>query len=302
MPVAIAVLSILAGVAALAGRAAAAPLDVVPQTSSNWAGYVVTGLPTPATDPATGQPVTDPVTGAPVTTPTTTTYSTASGTWTQPRAVCTLGSRAYSAFWVGLGGFSDGSQALEQIGTESDCTTSGRASYSVWYELVPDGPVSINLKLLPGDTVSASVAVSGQSVTVNIQNITRKKTFSKVLTMAVAPDVSSAEWIAEAPSTCRSASDCSPLPLTNFGTVPFRSASATTTDGVTGTISNPLWSTTSIALQGTTGLSRFRSRYRFGPPAVVVDATPSPLSSDGSSFTVTWSRSTPSGPPAAPLP
>ena len=50
------------------------------------------------------------------------------------------------------------------------------------------------------------------------------------------PDISSAEWIAEAPSTCsQGLSSCTPLPLADFGTVQFTSASATTTDGHTGT-------------------------------------------------------------------
>jgi hypothetical protein len=104
------------GVALFAAEARADP-----SPSSNWAGYAVT-----STDPTT------PVT-----------YTSVSGTWVQPAAACGAGPAAYSAFWVGLGGYSDTSQGLEQIGTESDCTTAGRATYGVWYELVPAASVPV---------------------------------------------------------------------------------------------------------------------------------------------------------------
>jgi hypothetical protein len=261
------VLAILAAAAAFAvpvAQAHAATTELVAAASSNWAGYAVA-----SSDPAT------PLA-----------YSGASGAWIQPAATCTPGSQTFSAFWVGLGGLSDASQALEQIGTESDCTASGLATYSVWYELVPAAPVTVKLKVGVGDKITASVAVSGQLVTVKLRNLTRKTSFTKRLTMPVAPDVSSAEWIAEAPSTCTSSGDCVPLPLTNFGTVPFSSARATTS-GYIGTISDPAWGATAIVLQGSGG---FLSR-RFGGMATAADATPSDLSPTGGAFSVTWSQS-----------
>ena len=69
-------------------------------------------------------------------------------------------------------------------------------------------------------------------------------------------DLSSAEWIAEAPAQCSSivAGRCTVLPLANFGSVLFSSAATTvTTPSVptyTGTISDPTWSFTSISLGG----------------------------------------------------
>jgi hypothetical protein len=54
----------------------------------------------------------------------------------------------------------------------------------------------------PGDRLSAHVAVSGDTVTVSMSDLTRHASFSKQLTMS-SPTVSSAEWIAEAPSRCR---------------------------------------------------------------------------------------------------
>ena len=62
---------------------------------------------------------------------------------------CTANSQpTYSAYWVGLGGGGQQSSALEQIGTQADCSTSGTATYYAWYELVPSAPV----KLVPGDS------------------------------------------------------------------------------------------------------------------------------------------------------
>ncbi len=60
------------------------------------------------------------------------------------------------------------------------------------------------------------MAVSGTQVTVTLKNLTRKTSFTKRLAMS-APDVSSAEWIAEAPSACFSSGACRTLPLADFG-------------------------------------------------------------------------------------
>jgi Peptidase A4 family len=255
-----------------AGTAAAAPpidqvnrpmvsRDVAAATSSNWAGYAVTGS-----------------------TAVTSAFTRVFAAWPQPKATCVPGQPTYSAFWVGLGGFNAGSQALEQVGTEADCSVTGQASYAVWYELVPAAPVSVKLAIKPGDSVVASVAVSGRNVTVKISNYTRKKSFTKKLTMK-SPDLSSAEWIAEAPSTCTGGA-CLPLPLANFGTVTFVSASATAA-GHTGTISDLAWAANAISLDEGGAVAQ----GRFGAAAPNAAATPAALSSDGSSFGVSWSTS-----------
>ena len=249
-------------------------LDVATQTSSNWAGYAVG-----SGDPAAG--------AAPAT------FTSVSGSWTQPAAACTRSGTTYSAFWVGLGGFADGSQALEQAGTEADCTLAGRARYTVWYELVPAAPVSVQLTVQPGDTISASVSVDGPSVSIQIANTTRGTVFAQQLAMD-APDLTSAEWIAEAPSAC-AGFGCTPLPLTNFGTVGFTGANATG-GGHAGTISDPAWAATALTLHGGNGASLFRNRFALAVP--VADAIPAALSSDGSSFAVTWQPRQPAAAPS----
>ena len=137
----------------------------------------------------------------------------------QPTANCTSTSAATSssAFWVGLGGNSTTSNALEQTGTEVDCLADGTVRYSAWYELVPAGSVKVALKIHAGDRISAAVKVNGTAVTVSLENATTGKSFTKTLRMA-APDISSAEWIAEAPSAL-TPGGAAVLPLTDFGTV-----------------------------------------------------------------------------------
>ena len=215
-------------------------------TSSNWAGYAVAS-PDPAVPVA---------------------YSSVSGSWVVPVASCTARPVSFSAFWVGLGGLAQTSQGLEQIGTESDCTAGGRAAYGVWYELVPAASVPVKLKVFPGNRISANVTVYAQVVIVNLKNLTRKTSFTKRLFMSN-PDVSSAEWIAEAPSACTSSGQCRTLPLANFGTVSFTAALALAS-GHGGTIADAGWAATAIELRAFTG------------------AVPSELSPDGGSFSVTW--------------
>jgi peptidase A4-like protein len=246
-----------------AAASASAATDVQQAQSENWSGYVS----------GTGQP---------------TQFKSVSGSWVVPTAKCTAASQpTFSAFWIGLGGAGN-TQALEQTGTESNCTASGSASYYAWYELVPKAPVRVDLPVSPGDHISSKVTVEGTSVSIWLSNETTGQTFSKTLTMSN-PDVSSAEWVAEAPSQCDgSVSNCTPLPLTDFGTMQFTSASATDTAGHTGPISDPEWAATAVTLSPGASSMGFDGAS-FDPTGGSGGATPSALSSDGSSFSVSYS-------------
>jgi Peptidase A4 family len=202
--------------------------------------------------------------------------------WKQPRVDCAQYSPGYSAVWVGLGGFSASSEALEQIGTESDCTGAGRAVSSAWYELVPAPSRGVNMRVSPGDTMFASVTVSGQQATLVLEDQTRHTTFRK--TLRVSPiDLSSAEWIVEAPSECVSADVCRTLPLADFGSTKFALAGTQTTSGQSGPITDRSWDTTKINLSP----SGRRFVLAGGGPTDGA-ASPSGLSSGGSSFKVTF--------------
>jgi hypothetical protein len=191
--------------------------------STNWAGYAAHGS------------------GA--------TYRSVQGTWVQPSATCVRGTPTYSSYWVGIGGYSATSQALEQIGTEVDCFASGKVSSTAWYELVPAPSMPVRLNVRPGDVMQAAVSISGRSVTLTLTDVTRGQGFSRTFTRVSLIDATSAEWIVEAPSECVSANSCQTLPLANFGSATFSSASAQTTAGRAGAISSPLWQTTKINLR-----------------------------------------------------
>jgi Peptidase A4 family len=253
--------TVTAGAALTGLWATSASADTVSSeaaVSQNWAGYVA------------GASSSD------------TQFSSVSGSWVQPTVRCNSG-QSYSAYWVGLGGSSDQSDALEQTGTQGDCTASGGTTYYAWYELVPDGPVQLDLAIHPGDHIAAKVSVSGSNVRVWLADQTTGQSTTKNLQMSN-PDTSSAEWIAEAPSQCDSMGGCQPLPLADFGTVQFTGASATA-NGHSGTISDPAWDAQAVAL-GSNG----SYDVSLGSGDSSAGASPSSLSSDGSSFSVAWQQ------------
>jgi hypothetical protein len=211
-------------------------------------------------------------------------FTKVSANWTQPTATCTAGHRSYSAFWVGLGGYNTTSNALEQIGTEVDCTSGGKVRSTAWYELVPAASRTIRLRVRPGDAIRATVRVAGQRVTLALYDGTAKRWFRKTLHTRTV-DVSSAEWIAEAPSECFSGAPCQTLPLANFGSTTFSGALARSTSGHAGTISDRAWRWTQIRL--TPGGRRFVVAAGSTPAAGA--ATPSALAANGSQFSVVYS-------------
>jgi hypothetical protein len=210
-------------------------------------------------------------------------FTSITGTWTVPVTKCEIGTTASAAFWVGLGGSSDTSTGLEQTGTGANCTgNSSVPTYYAWYEILPAASVQLPLKVKPGDQITTSVNVNGTTVLVQIKNRTRKTSFTKALQVA-APDLSSAEWIAEAPSACTSSGRCTVLPLANFGTVTFTRA-ATIASSHPGTINDPTWASDAISLvpQSSSGLFAGRDSTS------TAGATPGAVSSDGRSFPVSW--------------
>jgi hypothetical protein len=251
-----------AAVAFAADASTRAGIDV----SSNWSGYAITGVGSTANVASTSMTFTD-----------------VTGTWTQPAATCTPGQSTSAAIWVGLGGYTVGSNALEQTGTSADCSSAGKAKYYAWYELVPATSVTVKLKISPGDTITTSVVVNGTDVLVQVKNRTRHTTFTKHLKMK-APDLTSAEWITEAPSECTVAGFCRTVPLTNFGSITF-SKIASLGNGQGGTLSGPGWEATPIQLVP-------RARRFFGDvnasASSTAGASPANLTGDGSSFTVKW--------------
>jgi hypothetical protein len=282
------VVVVLAAALALPGAAGAASLKA---TSSNWAGYAARRV---GVD-----------------------FKRVSGAWTVPAVDCSSTSGAtYSANWVGLGGYATGAQALEQLGTESDCSADGRATYEGWFEVVPDVASSARLTIKPGDRVfaSATVAPRARVVTLTLANLTRGTRATKTI-RADAVDLSSAEWIVEAPSLCfdSASSSCQQTALAKFGTTGFTSARATTTTGHAGGLLDSAWNAVAITLSpqetasgrgggpgsGPGGRGAWGPGGNDDPGAASTTATsdsagsavPGALSADGSAFGVTYAES-----------
>jgi hypothetical protein len=233
------------------------------RTSDNWAGYAVTA--------ASG-------------------LRAVSGSWSEPQVACDQPFPTYSAFWVGLGGLKRSSNAIEQIGTEADCTAIGRPRTFAWYELFPAPAVKLALAVHQGDQLAARVTVRGRAVTLRLRNLTTGRSFARTMAMT-APDTTSADWIAEAPSGCDRAGNCEVLPLTDFGAVSFAGTTATREGGRAGTILDPAFSATKLTLAA--GGPPLGPPPPSAPPGADMSlgagdrAIASAVSPQGTSFTVT---------------
>jgi Peptidase A4 family len=255
---------VLIGSTAVTGATASAQI-VNAQQSQNWAGYVAQSK--------DGQH-----------------FSSVSGRWVQP-AVSPGSGTGYSAYWVGLGGASKSSKALEQIGTSAN-VVNGKAHYSAWYELVPAPETKLSLAVHPGDHMAATVRVAGDEVTLSLDDQTTGQSVTKSLHMS-GPDTSSAEWIAEAPSQVTPGGGTQILPLANFGKVTFTNATATAA-GHTGPISDPDWTVQRTQLSSSGGLGFPGAGSVAGglgalPGQAAAGAVPSSLSDSGTSFSVSYS-------------
>jgi hypothetical protein len=259
--------SVLAFAGALTAPAAHADLK-----SSNWSGYVAMGF---GSTPATASPGMS--------------FTTVAGQWIEPKVTCSSGTPTSSSVWVGLGGYSVTSNELEQAGTEADCDLDGTPNYYVWYELVPASSVTVkSMKVFPGDVVWASIAVERNDVLVQVTDKTRDRHFSRRLQMA-SPDLSTAEWIVEAPARCGlvQTAGCSQSELTNFGKVSFSHTKAVG-NGTTGTITGSSWTTTALQL-APNGSRHFGSPSGRENAAGGAGAMTSALWNGGRCFSVTWS-------------
>ena len=197
-------------------------------TSTNWSGYAATG----------------------------TTFTSISSSWTEPTVICNFGT-AYSSFWVGLDGYN--SSTVEQTGTDADCSSANIAQYYAWYEMYPKFPVDLSNPVSPGDSMSASVTTDRVGrFTLTISDSTQGWTVNTTQRLKSA-SVSSAEVIAEAPS-----SRSGVLPLANFGTVNFGTSNA-----------------------NNVSLASFRPDGITMASGSTTKAQPSGIAGDGS-FSVTW--------------
>jgi len=189
------------------------------------------------------------------------------GQWLEPNVSASSSASTYSAFWVGIDG--DSSSSVEQLGTEGDWTPGGEQHYA-WFEMYPKAGFTITgFPVAPGDQIGAGVRHSGNGQFVlAITNYTAGVYFVVPANYSRSRSAacSSAEWIVEAPFAG------GVLPLADFGTIPFAEC-RTEVNGVSGSILNPGWQFEAITMQTQSGTAK---------------AIPSPLSQDGTSFSVRW--------------
>jgi hypothetical protein len=205
-------------------------------------------------------------------------YLGTSTTFTVPASIACTSADTASSFWAGLDG--DGDSTVEQDGVEADCDDGSLALYA-WVETYPapeeevitaaDAPAPVE----PGDVIISTVTEDSPSdYTFVMDDETQGWTLDTELPMPTGytgEDLTS-EVITEATTECNSSgSDCTIMPLTNFGSVTYASASYNDGTEVDYTSSN----TTQIEL------------YQSGVEADGVGA----LGTDGA-FTVTYGTPT----------
>jgi hypothetical protein len=205
--------------------------------STNWSGYADTGS----------------------------SFSKATGSWSEPSASCSGRTTSLAAFWVGIDGYS--SNSVEQDGTLIECYR-GTAFQYTWWEMYPTNDIQVvGESLAAGDRITASVVRSGSNYTLAVTDSTHSaNSFSTTQSCSGCAN-SSAEWIAEAPSSSSGVE-----PLSHFST--FTDTGSTVTEGSTsGVISS--FTDDEITMIDNSG---------------AVKAQPSALNSSGNGFSVTWER------------
>lgn len=205
--------------------------------STNWSGYADTGS----------------------------SFSQVAGHWTEPSASCSGSSESLAAFWVGIDGYS--SDSVEQDGTLIECFDGSAFQYS-WWEMYPTNAIQVvGSSVAAGDSITASVVRSGTSYALAVTDSTHSANSFSTTQQGSGDANSSAEWIAEAPS-----SSSGVLPLAHFST--WTASGATVTEGSTsGVISS--FTDDEITMINSSS---------------AVKAQPSSLNSSGNGFSVAWER------------
>ena len=231
------------------------PFDLSSSTSLNWAGYAL------AVTPGT--------------------VNSVDGSWIVPEVSPSKGA-TYVALWVGIDGYNDSTVEQTGILVESE---NGNVYYYAWYEFYPSSPVYAppKDKVKPGDHISAEVIYLGKDkYKTTLKDVTEGWTYSSRITAVSGAKDSNAEWIVERPSTVSGLTT-----LANFGTAYFgydyTGISGTNYAEINGqqyaigavtTDPNPI----AITMVSSTGQPL---------------ATPSSLSSDSTSFAVSYVTSSP---------
>lgn len=186
-------------------------------------------------------------------------YTAVSGTWVVPELEYST-SQVSNATWVGIGGRA--SNDLIQAGVYEIADSKG-ATYQAWYELLPENATPVDLAVHPGDSISVAILeIAPDTWNIVITNNTTAQQFAK--TVYYHSLHGSAEWIQELPQLNGSLTT-----LSGFTPVQFTGATAIM-NGQRLPLSQLNPQTINLLDQG----------------ANVALAVPSPISNDGTSFSV----------------
>ena len=227
---------------------ASASSDPETASSANWAGYVVGGSSS------------------------STQFKSVSGSWVVPTVKCTSG-QSYSSFWVGLGGANGGSSSASSSSSWSDPSSGMRFEFELGLEHQPRAGGHRGrlrrqrlAKLLGVVRAGAVGAGHGQHGGPPRRPHHHQGDRGRRQRDHATEQHDHRRLVREDPpglqrrcvqrrvdrrgsvSCSQGVSDCTPLPLADFGTAQFSGASATTTDGHTGTISDSDWQSAAVQL------------------------------------------------------
>jgi hypothetical protein len=162
------------------------PLAVNTNQSNNWSGYNQGSVEQGGTPPKL--------------------FSSIGGDWTVPTATQhTSGQAEYSSDWIGIGGgcvdsgCTTSDNTLIQTGTEQDVSSSGAASYSAWWEIIPGPSMTItSMTVHAGDKMTASISQSAPGVwAITLKDTTDGQSYTTTVPYSSSEDT--AEWIQETP-------------------------------------------------------------------------------------------------------
>jgi len=167
-------------------------------------------------------------------------FTSTTGTFVVPQPTCSS-----AETWAGIWGGLD-MATVEQAGVFIHCS-GGAPTYEAFYEYY--GDVGLNAgsavaltnsyPVAAGDSITVTISFSGGAYTFALNDTTARWNFETSTPEQATPAVrKSAEWIVEAPQTCSSAKVCATTSAPYLSPVVFSNATATTSAGVTGPLSN----------------------------------------------------------------
>jgi hypothetical protein len=186
-------------------------------------------------------------------------------------------SATYSSQWTGIGGYFTSDSSLIQLGTESDYYRNA-AHYYAWIEMLPASEQVVSLTVHPGDKIHTSItpAKAANSWVLTLTDITTGRSYSATETYTSSK--LSGEYVEERPEIC-SPFSCSLTTLANFGTA-YYGKDYTSQSGTNDLIVN--------GVNENLGSVPYQNIIMYANNGKTQIAAPSVLSSDGTSFTMTY--------------